>query len=431
MNTFALKGNIIYSQNQETLCIYENSYVVCEDSLCAGVFSVLPEKYVEIPIYDYGDALILPGLVDLHTHAPQYAFRGLGTDLELIDWLNEHTFKEEQKYRDLDYAGKAYELFVRDLKKSGTTRACIFATLHNDATLLLMDLLEQAGIPSYVGKVNMDRNSPDELREKDDETAMNSTEKWISQCEKYKLVKPILTPRFIPSCSDALMKKIAVLQKKYTLPIQSHLSENPSEVAWVMELHPDVSCYGAAYHKFGLLGDGVPTIMAHCVHSTPDEIELMHKNQVFIAHCPQSNTNLSSGVAPIRTYLEHEIPVGLGSDIAAGYSLSIFRAMADAIQSSKLRFRMLDSSVAPLKMEEAFFMATKGGGKFFGKVGSFETGYEFDAVVLDDSTLSHPQPLNVKERLERFIYLGDDRNIVASYAAGRNIYLQLPYPRQA
>lgn len=421
MNTFALKGNICFSQNSDTLLTFSNSFVICKEGGCAGVYSFLPEKYKGIPVYDYGDNLIIPGLVDLHTHASQYAFRGLGMDLELIDWLNTHTFIEEQKFRNLDYARMAYSIFVEDLRKSGTTRACIFATIHNEATLLLMDMLEDAGICAYVGKVNMDRNSPDSLCEKNARTAALATESWLAECEKYTRVKPMLTPRFIPSCTDELMTNISSLQKKYGLPVQSHLSENPSEIAWVSQLHPDTCCYGEAYHKFDLFGGDAPTVMAHCVHSTPEELELMHRNQVFVAHCPQANTNLSSGAAPVRAYLEKGIPVGLGSDIAAGHSLSIFRVMGDAIQCSKLRWRMLDDTLAPLKMEEAFYMATKGGGQFFGKVGSFEEGYEFDAVIIADTALPHPQKLSLKHRLERFIYIGDDRQIRSVFIKGRQI----------
>ena len=127
---------------------------------------------------------------------------------------------------------------------------------------------------------------------------------------------------------------------------------------------------------------------------------MMRKQNVFVAHCPESNANLSSGVAPVKKYLDKGMKVGLGSDIAAGSSLSIFKAMALAIQCSKLRWRLYDQSVVPLTFEEVFYLATKGGGEFFGKVGSFEAGYEFDAVVIDDSSLKHPQELTVKDRLE-------------------------------
>ena len=134
--------------------------------------------------------------------------------------------------------------------------------------------------------------------------------------------------------------------------------------------------------------------------------------------------NLSSGIAPIRKYLDLDMQVGLGSDVAGGHSDSIFRAMTDAIQVSKMYWRHVDQSAKPITFPEAFYMATLGGGAFFGKVGSFEAGYDFDAVVLDDTTLVHPQELNVMERLERAVYLGLDRDgILAKYAAGEQLEL--------
>ena len=148
----------------------------------------------------------------------------------------------------------------------------------------------------------------------------------------------------------------------------------------------------------------------------------MKERGTFIAHCPQSNTNLSSGIAPVRRFIDEGISVGLGSDVAGGACTGIFRAMADAIQVSKLRWRLVDESQKPLTVEEAFYLGTLGGGAFFGNVGSFEEGYELDALVLDDSRCPHPLELSLKERLERFIYLGYDRCIVGKYVAGRKIF---------
>ena len=162
--------------------------------------------------------------------------------------------------------------------------------------------------------------------------------------------------------------------------------------------------------------------MAHCVWSTETEVELMRKNGVYVAHCPASNMNLTSGIAPIRKYLDLGLNIGLGTDIAGGHSDSIFRAITDSIQVSKMYFRMVDEAYKPLVFSEAFYLATKGGGSFFGKVGSFEEGYEFDAIVMDDSVLVHPQTLTLAERMERAVYLGlDDKNITAKYVAGRKI----------
>ena len=416
---FVIKGNIIFSKDKLKLNIQEHAYLVCVDGLCAGVFETLPEQYQDLPCKDYEDCLIIPGMTDLHVHAPQYSYRGLGMDMELIDWLNAHAFPEESKFTDLEYAKRAYSIFVNDLVKSTTTRACIFGTLHKEATLLLMELLEDTGMKAYVGKVNMDRNSPEILREESVEEASKITEQWILEAERFDNVRQILTPRFIPSCSDELMREISRLQKKYELPMQSHLSENLGEIEWVKELCPDSKFYGDAYDQFELFGGECPTIMAHCVHSSEEEIALMKEKNVFVAHCPQSNTNIASGIAPIRIYLDKDMKVGLGSDVAGGAHLSIMRAMTDAIQCSKLRWRMYDQSLKPLNFEEAFYLATKGGGEFFGKVGSFEEGYEFDALVLDDENLPHPQELTLKERIERIVYLGDDRNVKSKYVAGR------------
>ena len=138
---FVLKGNICYSQDAQTLVTVEQGYLVCLEGRSAGVYRELPQEYAAFPLKDYGDRMIVPGLVDLHIHAPQYSFRGLGMDLELLEWLNTRTFPEEAKYRDAEYAKKAYSIFVDNMKRSATTRACIFATLHREATEVLMDLI--------------------------------------------------------------------------------------------------------------------------------------------------------------------------------------------------------------------------------------------------------------------------------------------------
>ena len=422
--TFALKGTICFSTDQSHLSLYENSYVICEKGRCAGVFPEIPERFSGIPVRDTENSLIIPGLVDLHLHAPQYAFRGMHMDLELLDWLNTVTFPEEARYQDPSYAKKAYSIFAEDMRKSATTRASVFGTLHKESTELLMELMEQTGLITYIGKVNMDRNSPDELREKDARTSSEDTIQWLRDIAgKYKNTKPILTPRFIPSCTDELMKLLADIQRTYRLPVQSHLSENQGEIAWVKELCPDSAFYGDAYDHFGLFGgEACPTIMAHCVYSSNEEIALLHRRGVFVAHCPQSNTNLSSGIAPVRKYLNEGLHIGLGTDIAGGHSLSMLRAIADAIQVSKLRWRLVDDSLKPLSLEETFYMATMGGGEFFGKVGSFAEGYEFDAVILNDRQLPCPHALTAAERLERLIYLGENDCITGKYVSGNKLF---------
>jgi guanine deaminase len=427
---FVIKGNICQTKDPKTLDLHEQAFAVCIDGVSKGVFAVLPEEYADLPLYDYGDALIFPGMVDLHVHAPQYAFRGMCMDLELMDWLNRYTFPEEEKYEDLSYAEKAYGMFVDALKKGATTRACIFATRHRYATELLMKLMEQSGLVSYVGKVNMDREASEGLMEESADISAYTTFGWINAVkDKFVNTKPILTPRFIPCCTDQLMEELRQIQMTYGLPVQSHLSESKGEIEFVKFLRPNDPFYGDSYNDYDLfgknddIGTDVKTVMAHCVWSTEEEVALMLQNGVFVAHCPASNMNLTSGIAPIRKYLDRGLQIGLGTDVAGGHSESIFRAITDAIQVSKLYFRLVDEAYQPLVFSEAFYLATKGGGAFFGKVGSFEQGYAFDAVVLDDSVLPHPQPLTLAERMERAVYLGlDEKNVTAKFAAGKQIF---------
>lgn len=423
---FILKGNIVYSKNKDELRILKDHYLISESGLVKGVFEKVPPEYAQVSVSDYGECLIIPGLTDLHVHAPQYTFRAMGMDMELLEWLETNTFPEEAKYQDLEYARRAYRIFTDNLKRSATTRACIFGTIHRDATLLLMDQLEQSGLVTYVGKVNMDRNCPDYLREESAEESGIQTVEWIKDVlhKKYQNTMPILTPRFTPSCSDELMENLKKIQMYYQIPVQSHLSENPGEIAWVKELCPWSEFYGDAYDRFGLFGADCKTVMAHCVYSGKEEQQRMKENGVFIAHCPESNMNLSSGVAPVRTFLEEGLHVGIGSDVAGGSTENLFKAMALAIQASKLRWRMQDDGLKPLTLEEVFYIATKGGGEFFGNVGSFEPGFELDAVVLDDIRIVHSQNLDVRARLERMIYLADEREVRAKYVRGREICLQ-------
>ncbi|MBQ5877621.1 MAG: amidohydrolase family protein [Treponema sp.] len=427
---FVIKGHICYSQDKSTLKVYESSYLVCVDGKSKGIFENLPSEYKDLPLKDYGDKLIIPGMVDLHVHAPQYAFRGMCMDLELMDWLNQYTFPEEEKYTNLDYAKKAYSIFTKALKNSATTRACIFATRHRDATVLLMELMEETGLVSYVGKVNMDREASEALIEESAESSAYNTFGWINSVHnKFQNTKPILTPRFIPCCTDELMEELKQIQMTYGIPVQSHLSESPGEIEFVHFLRPNNEFYGDAYNDYDLFGKNddintdVKTVMAHCVWSTEKEVELMKKNGVFVAHCPASNMNLSSGIAPIRKYLDLDLKIGLGSDVAGGQSESIFRAITDSIQVSKMYWRHVNQACKPIVFSEAFFLATKGGGEFFGKVGSFESDYEFDAIVLDDSCLEHPQELNILQRLERAVYLSlDTQGICAKYVNGNQIF---------
>lgn len=327
-SSFVLKGNICYNTSPTEVRTVAGGYAVCVDGASAGVFEELPERFSGLPVVDCADQLVIPGMSDIHVHAPQYAFRGLGMDLELLEWLNTHTFPEESHYADLDYAGRAYDIFADDLRRSPTTRAVVFGTLHVDATELLMDKLEDTGLVTYVGKVNMDRNSPDTLVETTAGSA-EATRRWLAGVDgRYERTMPILTPRFTPSCTDELMAELGKIREEFGLPVQSHLSENPSECDWVAGLCPWSSCYGDAYDHFGLLGEpgGAKAVMAHCVYSGEEEVGLLAHTGTYVAHCPQSNAQLASGIAPIRRYLDLGMNVGLGTTSQAGRTSRCFAA---------------------------------------------------------------------------------------------------------
>lgn len=423
-NSFVLRGGIAFSESKNSIVTYYRGYLVCENGICKGAFTELPEKYKGLQLYDYGERLIIPGMTDLHVHAPQYTFRGIGMDAELLEWLSTYTFPEEAKYADIEYARKAYEYFAEDLRRCFTTRAVVFGTLHNEATIELMNLLEDTGVVTYVGKVNMDRNGGENLQEESAEASLFATRQWLEAIDgKYTNTMPILTPRFIPSCSDELMRGLGQLSKEKDLRIQSHLSENHSEIAWVKELVPESSCYANAYELFDTMGTpDCPTIMAHCVHSDDREMEILKKHGAYIAHCADSNMNLTSGIAPIKKFLDEGINVGLGTDVAAGSSMNMVKTMLITLQASKMYYRLVDTNVSPLTFEEVFYMATMGGGKYFGKVGSFKEGYDFDAVVIDDSKMYSMRDMSIRERIERMCYNDADAIIKDKFVRGKKVF---------
>ncbi|MBQ9851697.1 MAG: amidohydrolase family protein, partial [Ruminiclostridium sp.] len=326
MSITILKGTILSAGAPDRLDITEHGYLIAEDGTIIGVFPVLPEQYTGAPVEDYGEDLILQTFADMHLHGPQYPMVGTGMDLPLLDWLNTYTFPTEARFSDPDYARTVYRTLARDLVSHGTTRVCMFSSLHRPASLILMEELERAGVTGYVGKVNMDRNGTPGLLEESTRESMAETLAWLDQCEHFTHIKPILTPRFTPSCTDELMAFLGQLAKERGLPIQSHLSENQREIQWVRELHPDCPQYWQSYQKFGLWNDR--TLMAHCVWSDETERAAIKAAGVTVVHCPDSNQNLCSGFAPVRVMLREGLKVALGSDIAGGDCLDMFDVTA-------------------------------------------------------------------------------------------------------
>lgn len=380
-----LKGNLVSAPALGKLEIVEHGCLVLhDDGSIQSVEKAVPQN-ADAEVIDYGDSLIMPSFVDMHLHAPQYPMLGMGMDLPLIDWLNTYTFKTEARFEDNDYARRIYKKLASDLITSGTTRVCMFSSLHTDATLILMEELEKAGVTGYVGKVNMDRNGSPELQETT-EQSKRETLRWLDACGRFKTVKPILTPRFTPSCTDELMSWLGKLAAERGLYVQSHLSENKGEIAWVKELCPDCAQYWESYDRAGLWRDH--TVMAHCVHSDEREGNL----------------------------------VTLGSDIAGGALLAMNKVITMSIRASKFRHMQSDGKDEFLTVEESYYLGSSAGHEYFGGHGGFVPGDYIHAIVVDDADFTEAAHLlTVRERFERAIYMMHRHNIVSVWSEGKNV----------
>ncbi len=352
----------------------------------------------------------------MHLHAPQYPMLGLGMDKELLGWLENHTWPTEARFADTDYAREVYSRLAQELVANGTTRVCMFSSLHKDATLVLMHALQEAGIAGFVGKVNMDRNGGKELQESTQES-MEGTLRWLEECSSFSTVKPILTPRFSPSCTESLMAFLGKLAQDRKLPVQSHLSESRAEIAWVKELFPDCDSYHATYEKHGLWTD--KTLMAHCVWSDEKELLAMKNAGVTVVHCPDSNMNLRSGIAPVRKMLDMGVKVVLGSDISGGEQLNVFDIVNSALKASKLR-HVADGS-RELTAAEGWYLASSAANAFFGEGPGFAAGNQLQVMVVDDSKLPASGQRSSRERFERLFYRRQEKAVVAVYCGERKI----------
>ncbi|MBQ6518430.1 MAG: amidohydrolase family protein [Anaerolineaceae bacterium] len=418
METRIIKGNIIAAPEFGKLDITENGYLITVDGKIRGTYQKLPEEFAECAVEDYGDALVMQSFSDMHLHGPQYPMLGMGMDKPLLEWLNTYTFPTEARFKDNEFARKAYRRLARELAAKGTTRVCMFSSIHREATLILMEELENAGISGFVGKVNMDRNSGENYQETTEESIFE-TVKWLQSCH-FEHIKPMITPRFTPSCTNELMQELGRIAHEKKLPIQSHLSENTGELAWVKELHPDCDQYWETYAKYGLWNE--QTLMAHCVWSDERERKAIRDAGVWAVHCPASNENLVSGYAPVRKMLNEGLNVVLGSDIAGGDHLSMFKNITAAIRASKARRIMDDWKTDFLTVAEAFYLGTSAAAPFFGEKPGFAPGNTLHAIVVEDETLPMVHPLSIQERFERCVYRREHGAMLAVYSEGNRIF---------
>ncbi len=421
MSVSIYHGDIIYSKNRDEIVVNADSYIVVKDQFVEGIYAEVPEKYSDVKVTDYGKGLIIPAFSDLHIHGSQYAQRGFGMDKLLFDWLNDYTFPQESRYQSMDYAKKMYNQLVNDLIRHGTFHASIFTTIHYDASDYLFRLMEEKGLYGYVGKVNMDMNSPEFLCEDTDES-LRETERFVREHLDGKTVKPILTPRFAPTCTEKLLKGLGEIAHKYHVGLQTHLVESKAEAQFAIDTHPMYTTDSEIYLENGLLDNG-PVIFAHVIFPTERDKELLKKYNCITVHCPDSTNNVIAGIMPVDTLQKEGIRISLGSDIGGGQDVAVYRQIASAVRISKLKEFYEPENNKTILFKNAFYMATKEGGSVFDHVGSLEAGYRFNALVLDHLE-DDGATITPLEKLERFCYRGDDRNIVGRYIDGKFITVE-------
>lgn len=419
-----------------------------------------------------------PGFLDTHIHASQHPNAGIFGKTTLLSWLEKYTFPLEASLSDPRKAEIVYKTCVRTTLAHGTTTAAYYATISVSSTNILAKTCINLGQRAFIGRCAMDNPTfqPSYYRDADAaqsiEESRNSATSIIA-LGRTDLVRPIITPRFALSCTQASLSGLATIAQQLSLPIQTHISENIHEIALVAETFPHHPSYAATYNASGLLGPR--TILAHACHLTASEIELLRSTGTNISHCPVSNTCLGSGLCPVRELLDAGIPIGLGSDVSGGYSPSILVAAREAGAVSRLRTALGISTSTPglvrsderdgtyssedrdrdrdrdrddlkLSVEETLYLATRGGATCLGLadvVGGFEVGKAWDVQMIDlgpefdyhtsmdgededgdedSGGISNIQVwvgMGWEERIAKWVHLGDDRNVAAVWVGGR------------
>jgi guanine deaminase len=419
-NRLVFKSLVINPASIRHADIYDPGYLVVHEGRIEELAGVDPRpRLADAEFHDLSGFAIIPGLVDTHVHLPQFAIMGIGSQ-SLLDWLRNYAYQEEMRFSDPAYARRISEKFFDALVVNGTTCACIYCSVHESATDIAFDVALRKGIRAFIGKTMMDRNVPAPLLEATESSikaSSNLCSKWDGAAGGR--LRYVFTPRFAGSCSMDLMRETARLAERHGAFIQSHLSENKDEVGWIQSIFPDRASYTDVYGFAGILGRR--TIMAHCIHVADAEVEMLAATRTNIAFCPYSNRTLRSGTMPYEELKGAGLNIALGSDVAGGPSLSMFRQMGVALNSANAKRTCLSP-------EGALYLATLGGAEVLGladRIGNFTRGKDADFVVVDykkvDPLSGAGHYTSPSDILSRLCYNGDSNCVKAVYtgAAGK------------
>lgn len=373
--------------------------------------------------------LLFPGLIDTHMHAPQYPNLALGMEGDLKEWCENYTDPIEASYVDTSKAHRVYREMVRKELENGSTTVAYNSSIHPAATNVLADICLESGQRAIIGKLCIVTGSTHGNWEKGPKESLEDEErvvKYIKEIDpKGNLIMPCVQPRAGSYVTAELMSGLGVLrQRSGSIRVQAHMCETPLEVENMHKLHPGFQSYADMYDYSGLMGEG--TILAHCIHLSERDMEVMAKRKVGVAHNANSNTCLTDGWCRVRQLLNRGIKVGLGTDCSAGYSISVLNAMRQASNVSRHLTIHTGDPAWKLTFEELIYLATMGGAEVCAlqdKVGNFVPGKKFDALVVD---LSLDDNININgfedddiSLLKKWVFMGDDRSIRKVYVDGK------------
>jgi len=413
----AYRAKIINPISEHEFQFFDPGYLVVSDGTIDSVTDKIP---TDRRIIEFHDEYIIPGMIDTHVHLPQFPFIGNG-DEDLLSWLEKYTFPEESKFSNTSYAFLVATNFFDSIIANGTTTASIYTTVHESATCTSFNVAANKGIKALIGKVMMDTHSPDSLIENLEESVAASIrlyEKWNGH-DNGRL-QYVFSPRFALTCSEELMEAVGDFCQANNAHVQTHHCESPGEMARLEELFPGQS-YSQVYEKAGLLGE--KTILAHSIHMNETDSSLLEQTGTRIAHCPYANRFLKSGTMPYFQWKEKGIPIGLGTDVAGGPSLSMFRQMGEAILTS-YDIQAKGLSKQTMNSVEAFYLATLGGANVLGMedtTGNFRKGKDADFITITDSNPMSNQYNSPEEVLSRLCFHGSEHSVNQVFVRGNRI----------